>query len=179
MNKTQEALKMAIAYAQDVKRGSAIVPTYHDVIINACKEELEENKEFKLLKLIENRAKNFPNYPIGYHIQEIFAYLGEEQPNKEALESQEPYKYLVEYGEDKDFDVTDRVPDKDDYYPSEIKKVIPLYTHPAQPLSDEKIILMAHNDDEGDWPDLRFEKCWHKGYMAGVRAAEKAHGIGL
>ena len=40
-NQTQEALKMAIAYAQDVKRGSAIVPTYHDVIINACKEALE------------------------------------------------------------------------------------------------------------------------------------------
>jgi len=30
---------------------------------------------------------------------------------------------------------------------------------------------MAHNDDKGDWSDLRFRSCWHNGYVDGVNAA--------
>ncbi len=40
-------------------------------------------------------------------------------------------------------------------------------------LTDEEISLMAHNEDEGDWNNLHFRDCWHKGYMAGARAAEE------
>lgn len=38
-------------------------------------------------------------------------------------------------------------------------------------LTDEQIQLMAHNDDKGDWSDLRFRSCWHNGYVDGVNAA--------
>jgi hypothetical protein len=42
---------------------------------------------------------------------------------------------------------------------------------PWQGLTDEQIQLMAHNDDKGDWSDLRFRSCWHNGYVDGVHAA--------
>ena len=42
---TQNALKMAIEYAQDVKRGAGIVPTHHDALINACKEALKPHPD--------------------------------------------------------------------------------------------------------------------------------------
>lgn len=41
-----------------------------------------------------------------------------------------------------------------------------------QSLTDEQIRLMAHNDDEGDWSDLRLRSCWHEGYLEGARSAE-------
>ena len=63
---------------------------------------------------------------------------------------------------------------------------MPVYTHalPAQPaepltaLKDVEISLMAHNEDPGDWNDSRYRDSWLKGYEAGARAAEAAHGIG-
>lgn len=53
-------------------------------------------------------------------------------------------------------------------------------TQPAkrEPLTDEQISLMAHNDDEGDWNHLTYRDCWHEGYKAGARAIERTHGIG-
>lgn len=33
-----------------------------------------------LLRMLANRARTFPNYPLGYHIPEVFAALGEEPP---------------------------------------------------------------------------------------------------
>ncbi len=64
--------------------------------------------------------------------------------------------------------------------PNEFLDLCPLYTTPPtrEPLRDEQISLMAHNDDEGDWNDLNYKKCWYKGYEEGFRRAEKAHGIG-
>jgi hypothetical protein len=53
----------------------------------------------------------------------------------------------------------------------------PLPCKPLIALKDVEISLMAHNEDEGDWNALRFRDCWHKGYMAGARAIEAAHGI--
>jgi hypothetical protein len=51
----------------------------------------------------------------------------------------------------------------------------PFYTAPPRTkwvgLTDEQIQLMAHNDDKGDWSDLRFRSCWHNGYVDGVHAA--------
>ena len=51
----------------------------------------------------------------------------------------------------------------------------PFYTAPPKrewvELTDEEIRLMAHNDDKGDWNDLRFRSCWHNGYVDGVNAA--------
>ena len=51
----------------------------------------------------------------------------------------------------------------------------PLYTAPPRTewdgLTVEEIRLMAHNDDKGDWNDLRFRSCWHNGYVDGVNAA--------
>lgn len=38
-------------------------------------------------------------------------------------------------------------------------------------LTVEDIRLMAHNDDKGNWSDLRFRSCWHNGYVDGVNAA--------
>jgi len=62
------------------------------------------------------------------------------------------------------------------------KRTEPLFAAPKalapEPLTDEKISLMAHNEDEGDWNDLRYRDCWHKGYKAGARASEAEHGIG-
>lgn len=55
-------------------------------------------------------------------------------PNcKLAQPAQEPYGYWVEYeyGEEKGFDMSFRYPNQDDYYPSKIKSVTKLYTHPA------------------------------------------------
>jgi hypothetical protein len=39
-------------------------------------------------------------------------------------------------------------------------------------LTDDEIILMAHNDDDGDWIDPRYRTCWLKGYFDGGRAIE-------
>lgn len=47
-----------------------------------------------------------------------------------------------------------------------------------EPLTDEQIDLMAHNDDEGDWNHWTYRDCWYEGYKAGARAIERAHGIG-
>ena len=43
---------------------------------------------------------------------------------------------------------------------------------PVRPMSDEQISLMAHNEDQGDWINLRLRDSWHEGYMKGFRAAE-------
>jgi hypothetical protein len=49
---------------------------------------------------------------------------------------------------------------------------------PAQePLSDERVSLIAHNIDDYDWNSLGFKESWHKGFVAGFRAAEDAHNI--
>ena len=45
------------------------------------------------------------------------------------------------------------------------------------PLTDAEISLMAHNEDDGDWNSLGYRGCWHRGYFAGARAIEAAHGI--
>ena len=50
-------------------------------------------------------------------------------------------------------------------------------TKKAAPLADEKVSLIAHNLDDGDWNDLRHRDCWHKGFHSGFREAEKEHGI--
>ena len=54
-------------------------------------------------------------------------------------------------------------------------KVVPFYTAPPRKpwmsLGNEQIQLMAHNDEKGDWSDLRFRSCWHNGYVDGVNAA--------
>lgn len=54
----------------------------------------------------------------------------------------------------------------------------PLQAKPLIALKDEEISLMAHNEDEGEWNDLRHRDCWHEGYKAGARATEAAHAIG-
>ena len=46
-----------------------------------------------------------------------------------------------------------------------------------EPLTDERISLIAHTLDEGDWNDLAYQDCWHKGFKAGFRESEKEHGI--
>lgn len=52
----------------------------------------------------------------------------------------------------------------------------PLYTSPPKrewvELTDEQISLMAHNEDEGDWNDLRFRDCWREGYLLGAKAIQ-------
>lgn len=40
-------------------------------------------------------------------------------------------------------------------------------------LTDDEITLMAYNDDEGGWSDLRLRSCWHEGYLEGARAIQK------
>jgi hypothetical protein len=51
----------------------------------------------------------------------------------------------------------------------------PFYTEPQRKewvgMKIEDIRLMAHNDDEGGWSDLRLRSCWHEGYVDGVNAA--------
>ena len=69
------------------------------------------------------------------------------------------------------------------------KRLLDAITHPKsgyiapqpakrEPLTDEQIDLMAHNDDEGDWNHWTYRDCWYEGYKAGARAIERAHGIG-
>jgi hypothetical protein len=70
-----------------------------------------------------------------------------------------------------------------------LKKIGPVYTTPPQPqsearglsqskpLTDEKISLIAHNIDSGDWNDLNFKECWHEGFKAGFREAGIEHNI--
>ena len=57
-------------------------------------------------------------------------------------------------------------------YPYDV--CIALYTSPPKrewvELTDEKISLMAFNDDTGDWNDLRFRDCWREGYLIGAKA---------
>lgn len=50
-------------------------------------------------------------------------------------------------------------------------------SHKLVPLTDEQISLLAHNEDEGDWNDLQFRDCWHKGFKDGFRNAEASLGI--
>ena len=69
--------------------------------------------------------------------------------------------------------------------PDDAKKWTPLYTAPQKPdvtlidegktwqgLTDDEIRLMAHNDAENDWNNLKFRAIWHSGYLAGFRSAE-------
>ena len=60
-----------------------------------------------------------------------------------------------------------------------LKLWIPLYTAPKlKPLIKDDLISMAWRDCGNDWNDLNNRNCWIDGYKAGIRAAEKAHGIG-
>jgi hypothetical protein len=54
-----------------------------------------------------------------------------------------------------------------------------LYTTPQvrEPLTDEKVSLIAHIIDSGDWNNLIFKECWHEGFKEGFRAAEIEHDI--
>ena len=52
-----------------------------------------------------------------------------------------------------------------------------LAEQPAQPLSDERVSLIAHNIDGGDWNSLSLKESWHEGFGAGFRAAEDEHNI--
>lgn len=89
------------------------------------------------------------------------------EANKPKLE---PYCYMSKTSEGEFFPTQNQITEND----------IPIYTTlPTQePLRNEQINLMAHNDDEGDWNDLNYKKCWYKGYKEGFRRAEEAHGIG-
>ena len=46
-----------------------------------------------------------------------------------------------------------------------------------KPSTDEKISLIAHNIDTGDWNDLNFKECWHEGFKVGFREAEIEYSI--
>ena len=49
-----------------------------------------------LLRMLANRARTFPNYPLGYHIPEVFAALGEEppKPNVQPKGTDKPFGWL-------------------------------------------------------------------------------------
>ena len=111
------------------------------------------NKQTEALKMAveamqsaySSHGKILPSYPA----QDAWMFHGCDEKLSKALQAckealaqpaQEPFGYWVEYGEEKDFDMAFRYPDKDDYYPSDIKAVTKLYTHPApawQGLSDD------------------------------------------
>ena len=46
-----------------------------------------------------------------------------------------------------------------------------------EPLTDDRVDLIAHNTDPGDWNSLYYQDCWHLGFKAGFREAENEHKI--
>ena len=54
-------------------------------------------------------------------------------------------------------------------------------TPPAQPapvqepLHDEKVRLIAHNECPEDWDSLDNKECWLKGFVSGFKTAEREY----
>ncbi len=46
----------------------------------------KQAQNLEMLRMIATRARNFPNYPLGYHIPEVFAAVGEQPPEPQAQE---------------------------------------------------------------------------------------------
>ena len=51
------------------------------------------NEQKKLLQMLSVRARNFPNFPIGYHIPEVFAAVGETPPEP-TYEAEQVGEYI-------------------------------------------------------------------------------------
>jgi hypothetical protein len=46
-----------------------------------------------------------------------------------------------------------------------------------EPVTDNRVDLIADNIDPGDWNSPYYQDCWHDGFKAGFREAEKEHNI--
>lgn len=151
------ALKMAIGYAQDVKRGAAIVPTYHDALINACKEALESQEQSACEECIAfNNKLAAENDRLIARIKEL------------ERQEQEPVAWIVAHTDGSA--PPPYIVNHEPFYKNDSRtKVTPLYTHPAQPLSDDEIWEFI---DKADIP-----ADYDREVIKVARAIEKAHGI--
>lgn len=50
------------------------------LILESNQQNPRHPAHFYLLKMIAQRARHFPNFPLGYHIPEVFSAIGEEPP---------------------------------------------------------------------------------------------------
>ena len=156
MNKTQKALKLAIEQMQHLIKiyipspewsGTAIQEDCYETI-QACKEALASNSEALATEQVREDDVQSAHEPDLIwqdgkikKRKDLNLYGGEKFYTHPAPE-QEPFGYWVEYGEEKDFDMAFRYPDKDDYYPSDIKAVTKLYTHHAPQPAQEPVAWM-------------------------------------
>lgn len=86
MNRLRQALKAVMRDANDPHLAGLQKTTI--ALVEAA---LAEPEQDPLLKMLAHRARTFPNYPLGYHIPEVFAAIGEAPPDPE----QEPVACLV------------------------------------------------------------------------------------
>lgn len=131
-NQTQEALKMAISFA------SVISETYAtggeaERVINACKEALEQPAQEPVMIEDCNAARQILEYKNKQPAQEPVAWM------KSAIDNaRDVCKYL-------DHDMIDEAKAHTKFFWNDLDKIkefedgTKLYTHPAQPLSDDEI----------------------------------------
>jgi len=52
-------------------------------------------------------------------------------------------------------------------------KALDLALAVQEPLHDEKVRLIAHNECPEDWDSLDNKECWLKGFVSGFKTAER------
>jgi CRISPR/Cas system-associated protein Cas10 (large subunit of type III CRISPR-Cas system) len=62
-------------------------------------------------------------------------------------------------------------------YIDELEAKIDAHSITGEPLTDERVSLIAHSIDDYDWNSLGFKESWHEGFKEGFRAAEIEHNI--
>ena len=95
--------------------------------VQAQHDKAAEPGQDRLLKMIAHRARTFPNYPLGYHIPEIFAAVGEVPPEPKAEPEQEPVAWMRELWSPDCGPYIDYAETRPSYNPDGWK---PLYTSP-------------------------------------------------
>ena len=98
-----------------------------------------------------------------YTINELANSKGVSQPVREALLQMADYKQLYE-----------QVCEQYDVLAKEFEAIKQALAAPVQePLHDEKVRLIAHNECPEDWDSLDNKECWLKGFVSGFKTAER------
>jgi hypothetical protein len=168
MNK-DEALKMAIEALQNNQtydwKGNPLtaLEEANEKVINACKEALKEDALDRMADNARELGLIYESQNQEYDINEMIDKITPEN-------LQEPVAY-ADYERGTCYLIGTPIP-KDEI-------ANPLYTHPAQPLSDDEIQKTWYNlyplDENNLWTDMLEGEHLRKF----ARAIEKAHGIGV
>jgi hypothetical protein len=164
IKQTEEALRMAIE-AMEFEVGGEPLPTLMIEALNACKAALQEDA-------LERMAENAMELGLEWELFGNSEQLDEMQKiTEQEYYEQEPVAWMYEIPSI--LEGWHNVEYKSEYVKNmpEGTKIIPLYTRPTKPLSDDEIVLLQAKYDIDSGLTIHSVKDF-------ARAIEKAHGIG-